>query len=65
MTTSVLKRMDQINVEYEQPSCPTRNVWVKVPKEPTPTERVALEDKNQTLAQREKRRHGVALLCAP
>ena len=49
MTTSVLKHMDQINVEYEQPSCPTRNVWVKVPKEPTPTERVALEDKIKRL----------------
>ncbi len=49
MTTSVLKHMDQINVEYEQPSCPTRNVWVKVPKEPTQVERSALKDKIRRL----------------
>ena len=49
MTTSVLKHMDQINVEYEQPSCPTRNVWVKVPKEPSPTERLVLKDKIKRL----------------
>jgi quinolinate synthase len=32
-----------INVEYEQPSCATRNVWVKVPAEPTQPERAALK----------------------
>ena len=39
----------QINVEYEQPACPTRNVWVKVPVEPSPSERVALKDKIRRL----------------
>lgn len=32
-----------INVEYEQPSCATRNIWVKVPVEPSHTERMALK----------------------
>jgi quinolinate synthase len=32
-----------INVEYEQPSCATRNIWVKVPAEPSHTERIALK----------------------
>ncbi|MEN9911914.1 MAG: hypothetical protein RI956_358 [Pseudomonadota bacterium] len=32
-----------INVEYEQPSCATRNIWVKVPVEPSQTERMALK----------------------
>jgi quinolinate synthase len=32
-----------INVEYEQPSCATRNIWVKVPTEPSHTERIALK----------------------
>ena len=40
MTTAVLK---QINVEYDQPACPTRNVWVKVPAEPLPHERIELK----------------------
>jgi quinolinate synthase len=32
-----------INVEYEQPSCSTRNIWVKVPAEPSQTDRAALK----------------------
>ncbi len=46
MTEQTLHR---INVEYEQPSCPTQKIWVKVPVEPTPTERVALKDRIRKL----------------
>ena len=43
------QKINQIKVEYEQPSCPTQKVWVKVPVEPTPTERLALKDKIRRL----------------
>jgi quinolinate synthase len=43
MTTSVLKRIDKINVEYDLPACPTQSVWVKVPTEPLPLERIELK----------------------
>jgi quinolinate synthase len=43
MTTSVLKRIDKVNVEYDQPACPTQSVWVKVPAEPLPHERIELK----------------------
>ncbi len=43
MITSVLNRIDKINVEYDQPACPTQNVWVKVPAEPLPHERIELK----------------------
>lgn len=32
-----------IDVEYEQPACPTKHAWARVPKEPSPDERVALK----------------------
>ena len=32
-----------IDVEYEQPACPTRHAWARVPAEPSPDERVALK----------------------
>ncbi len=38
-----------INVEYEQPSCATRNIWVKVPVEPTQTERAQLKTRIKQL----------------
>ncbi|MDP2369030.1 quinolinate synthase NadA [Rhodoferax sp.] len=31
-----------IDVEYEQPACPTRHAWARVPVEPSPAERAAL-----------------------
>ena len=34
---------NEINVEYDQPACPTRNIWVKVPPEPLPHERIELK----------------------
>ena len=34
-----------IDVEYEQPACATRHAWVRVPVEPSPTERQALKEK--------------------
>ncbi len=46
MNTAVLK---QINVEYDQPACPTRNVWVKVPPEPLPHERIELKERIKRL----------------
>ena len=32
-----------IDVEYEQPACPTRHAWARVPEEPAPAEREALK----------------------
>ena len=51
MTTATIPihAVNAINVEYEQPACPTRNVWVKVPVEPSPSERLALKDKIRRL----------------
>jgi quinolinate synthase len=34
-----------IDVEYEQPACPTRHAWARVPAEPSPVDRAALKDK--------------------
>ena len=41
--------INAIKVEYEQPSCPTQKVWVKVPVEPSPSERIELKDKIRRL----------------
>ena len=38
-----------INVDYEQPSCPTQHAWARVPVEPGPKERAALKDKIRRL----------------
>ena len=38
-----------IEVDVEQPSCPTRHVWAHVPQEPGPQERAALKDKIRRL----------------
>ena len=38
-----------IDVEYEQPACPTRHAWARVPVEPAPAEREALKDKIRRL----------------
>jgi quinolinate synthase len=35
---------DVIEVDFEQPACPTRHAWARVPVEPSPTERQALKD---------------------
>jgi len=32
-----------IDVEYEQPACPTRHAWARVPAEPAPAERAELK----------------------
>ena len=32
-----------IDVEYEQPACPTRHAWARVPVEPSPSQRAALK----------------------
>ncbi|MEZ5703474.1 MAG: quinolinate synthase NadA [Burkholderiaceae bacterium] len=34
-----------IEVEYEQPACPTQHAWARVPVEPGPKERAALKDR--------------------
>jgi quinolinate synthase len=34
-----------IDVEYEQPACPTRHAWARVPVEPSPSERSALKER--------------------
>ncbi|MBC7436436.1 MAG: quinolinate synthase NadA, partial [Bdellovibrionales bacterium] len=38
-----------INVEYEQPSCPTQHAWARVPVERGRKERTALKDKTSRL----------------
>ena len=38
-----------IDVEYEQPACPTKHAWARVPKEPSPDERVALKSRIRQL----------------
>lgn len=38
-----------INVEYEHPNCNTRNIWVKVPPEPSMTERIGLKSRIKQL----------------
>ena len=32
-----------IDVEYEQPACPTKHAWARVPVEPTPAQREQLK----------------------
>ncbi len=50
MNTSANTPMkNQIQVEYEQPACPTRKVWVRVPVEPAPAERLALKERIRRL----------------
>ena len=39
----------RIDVEYEQPACPTRHAWARVPAEPLPDERAALKDRIRAL----------------
>ncbi|MBS3996705.1 MAG: quinolinate synthase NadA [Hydrogenophaga sp.] len=38
-----------IDVEYEQPSCPTQHAWARVPVEPGPKQRAELKDKIRRL----------------
>jgi quinolinate synthase len=38
-----------IDVEYEQPACPTKHAWARVPVEPGPKERAALKDRIRQL----------------
>jgi quinolinate synthase len=38
-----------IDVEYEQPACPTRHAWARVPVEPGPKERAALKERIRQL----------------
>ncbi|GAA6140206.1 quinolinate synthase NadA [Hydrogenophaga sp. 5NK40-0174] len=42
MNTTTLET-SVIDVEYEQPACPTRHAWARVPVEPGPAEREALK----------------------
>ena len=34
-----------IDVEYEQPACPTKHAWARVPVEPGPKQRAELKDR--------------------
>ena len=38
-----------IDVEYEQPACPTRHAWARVPAEPAPAERAELKTRIRRL----------------
>ncbi|MDO8889771.1 MAG: quinolinate synthase NadA, partial [Hydrogenophaga sp.] len=38
-----------IDVEYEQPACPTQHAWARVPVEPGPKQRAELKDKIRRL----------------
>ena len=39
----------RIDVEYEQPACPPRHAWARVPAEPSPDERAALKERIRRL----------------
>jgi quinolinate synthase len=41
--------MQTIDVEYEQPACPTQHAWAKVPVEPDQATRLALKDEIRAL----------------
>jgi len=45
-----------VRIDYEQPACPTRHAWARVPVEPAPDERAALKDQIRRLL---KERHAV------
>ncbi len=38
-----------IDVEYEQPACPTKHAWARVPVEPTPSQRAELKERIRRL----------------
>ncbi|MFP8778774.1 quinolinate synthase NadA [Hydrogenophaga sp. RWCD_12] len=38
-----------IDVEYEQPACPTKHAWARVPVEPTPGQRAELKERIRRL----------------
>ncbi len=38
-----------IDIEYEQPACPTQHAWARVPVEPNQADRAALKDEIRTL----------------
>jgi quinolinate synthase len=38
-----------IDVEYEQPACPTQHAWARVPVEPGPKQRAALKERIRQL----------------
>ena len=38
-----------IDVEYEQPACPTQHAWARVPVEPGPKQRAELKDRIRRL----------------
>jgi quinolinate synthase len=40
---------DVIDVEYEQPACPTQHAWARVPVEPGPKQRAALKERIRQL----------------
>ena len=41
--------MQTIDIEYEQPACPTQHAWARVPVEPNQADRAALKDEIRTL----------------
>jgi len=44
-----MSNTDIIDVEYEQPACPTKHAWARVPVEPGPKQRAELKDKIRSL----------------
>ena len=44
-----MSNTDIIDVEYEQPACPTQHAWARVPVEPGPKQRAELKDRIRRL----------------
>jgi quinolinate synthase len=53
MSDAAITDQPLVRIDYEQPSCPTRHAWVRVPVEPTQDERAVLKNRiRQLLKQR-------------
>jgi quinolinate synthase len=44
-----MSNTDIIDVEYEQPACPTKHAWARVPVEPGPNQRAELKERIRSL----------------
>ncbi|MBU4519696.1 MAG: quinolinate synthase NadA [Gammaproteobacteria bacterium] len=44
-----MSNTDIIDVEYEQPACPTKHAWARVPVEPGPKQRAELKERIRSL----------------
>ena len=54
-----------IDVEYEQPACPTRHAWARVPVEPGPKQRAELKERIRRLLKERNHNWLPKLLAMP